>query len=118
MPIVNGASVHGDRAALRRGQQLLASFAVALTVALTVTSAAQQCCCTKPADSPCKEQERPAGNQPTALREIDERIADGDVADPGKILREQPVPRDLKRIEQSVPRRQIQMVGQDALDIV
>ena len=52
------------------------------------------------------------------LGEIDERIADGDVADTGKILREQPILRDVKRIEQAVPRRQIQMVRQDTLDVV
>ena len=52
------------------------------------------------------------------LGEIDERIADGDVADAGKILREQSVLRDVKRIEQAMPRRQIQMMSRDTLDVV
>lgn len=57
----------------------------------------------KPADTACEKQERPARNQSVAVGQIDERIADGDVADPGKILREQSFPRELKRVEQAVP---------------
>lgn len=64
--------------------------------AISASSADQQRCCQKSSGAPCKEQKRLARHQVSTLGEIDERVADGDVADSGKICGKQPVLRDLK----------------------